>query len=149
MQPAKTPVVRQRFVPRIDDRAVELHPLVDVVDDVIGALRELEVDGLAAIWLLEIEGETIGDPAPASAPIRMVIKGDGLCASIAAASVLAKVERDALMRAAHVEHPEYGWDGNKGYGAQEHLDAIRELGPTAWHRVSWKLPATSTCQVPT
>ena len=102
-----------------------------------------------ALTLLEIEGETIGDPAPASAPIRMVIKGDGLCASIAAASVLAKVERDALMRAAHVEHPEYGWDGNKGYGAQEHLDAIRELGPTAWHRVSWKLPATSTCQVPT
>ena len=63
--------------------------------------------------------------------------------SIAAASVLAKVERDAVMRAAHDEHPQYGWVGNKGYGAAEHLDALRRLGPTPLHRVSWKLPARS------
>jgi ribonuclease HII len=89
-----------------------------------------------------------GDPEPASAPVTMVIKGDTLCASIAAASVLAKVERDALMRAAHEEHPHYGWDGNKGYGAAGHLEALRELGPSPLHRVSWKLPATSECKVP-
>lgn len=88
------------------------------------------------------------DPPAVSAPVTMVIKGDGLCASIAAASVLAKVERDAMMRAAHVDHPHYGWDGNKGYGAAEHLDAIRERGPSPLHRVSWKLPATSACRVP-
>lgn len=73
-------------------------------------------------------------------PVTMVIGGDNLCASIAAGSVLAKVERDALMRKAHVEHPHYGWDGNKGYGAEGHLDALRRLGPTAMHRRSWKLP---------
>ncbi len=81
-----------------------------------------------------------GDPAPASAPVTMVVKGDGLCASIAAASVLAKVERDAIMREAHASHPAYGWDGNKGYGATGHLEALRRLGPTPLHRVSWKLP---------
>jgi len=73
-------------------------------------------------------------------PVTMVVGGDALCASIAAGSVLAKVARDAQMRAAHAAHPEYGWAGNKGYGAPEHLDAIRLLGPTSLHRVSWRLP---------
>ncbi|HEX7589423.1 MAG TPA: ribonuclease HII [Demequinaceae bacterium] len=76
-------------------------------------------------------------------PVTMVVGGDALCASVAAGSVLAKVARDAQMRAAHDGHPEYGWVGNKGYGAPEHLDAIRRLGPTPLHRVSWKLPARS------
>ncbi len=83
--------------------------------------------------------DATGDEA-ITPPVTMVVKGDGLCASIAAASVIAKVERDGLMRAAHVEHPHFGWDGNKGYGAAAHLDAIREHGPSEWHRVSWKLP---------
>lgn len=79
-----------------------------------------------------------GGEAP---PVTMVVKGDGLCASIAAASVIAKVERDSIMTAAHFEQPQFGWDGNKGYGAAAHLDAIREHGPSPLHRVSWKLPA--------
>ena len=54
--------------------------------------------------------------------------------------MVAKVERDALMREAHAAHPHYGWDGNKGYGAAGHLEALREHGPTPLHRVSWKLP---------
>ncbi|WP_236685727.1 ribonuclease HII [Demequina oxidasica] len=82
-------------------------------------------------------GEAEASPLP---PVTMVIKGDNLCASIAAGSVIAKVERDGLMAAAHEQHPEYGWDGNKGYGAEGHLDAIRKLGATDHHRRSWKLP---------
>ncbi|WP_061960448.1 ribonuclease HII [Demequina flava] len=74
-------------------------------------------------------------------PVTMVIKGDDRCASIAAASIGAKVERDAIMVAAHEQHPQYGWDGNKGYGAAGHLDAIRRLGPSDLHRRSWSLPA--------
>ncbi|WP_284328919.1 ribonuclease HII [Demequina litorisediminis] len=70
----------------------------------------------------------------------MVIKGDDACASIAAGSVLAKVERDAIMVAAHEAHPHFGWAGNKGYGAAVHLDAIREHGPSDLHRRSWALP---------
>lgn len=95
-------------------------------------------------WLTPPPVTLFDQPAPASAgvpvpPVTMVIKGDGLCASIAAGSVIAKVERDAIMTAAHRDHPEYGWDGNKGYGAASHLDAIRALGPTPLHRRSWRL----------
>ena len=71
----------------------------------------------------------------------MRVKADQDCASVAAASVIAKVERDALMSRLHTEHPEYGWDGNKGYGAAVHTGAIREHGVTAYHRTSWNIGA--------
>ena len=119
------------------------------------ALSELAADGVVADavlldgthdWLsappLDLFADVSADLDP-SPPVTMVVKGDGLCASIAAASVIAKVERDALMRAAHEDHPAYGWAGNKGYGAAGHLEAIRSQGPTSWHRVSWKLPEAS------
>ncbi|WNM23431.1 ribonuclease HII [Demequina capsici] len=79
--------------------------------------------------------------APAVPPVTMVVKGDGRCASIAAGSVLAKVERDALMTDADSAHPDYGWERNKGYGAPVHLEALRALGPSPLHRLSWSLPA--------
>lgn len=85
-----------------------------------------------------------GEALAACPPVTMVIGGDNLCASIAAGSVLAKVERDAMMVAAHDDHPEYGWRGNKGYGAAAHLEALRTLGPTPLHRRSWKLPPLRT-----
>ena len=101
---------------------------------------------------LDLDG-TAPEPAPAPdavAPpaVRMRIKADRTCASVAAASVLAKCERDALMVGLAAEHPAYGWAENKGYGAPEHLAALRELGPSPVHRCSWRLPlalpATST-----
>lgn len=67
------------------------------------------------------------------------IKADQDCASVAAASVIAKVERDALMTRLHTEFPHYGWDSNKGYGAAVHTDAIRTHGVTVHHRTSWNL----------
>jgi ribonuclease HII len=63
-----------------------------------------------------------------------IIGGDDKCLSIAAASILAKVTRDRFMRRLAGEHPGYGWETNVGYGTVEHLDALRRLGPTAWHR---------------
>jgi len=83
------------------------------------------------------EADAATSPLP---PVSMVIKGDNLCVTIAAGSVLAKVERDAIMERLHEDHPEYGWAGNKGYGAEEHLAAIRTHGTTDQHRRSWKLP---------
>lgn len=74
-------------------------------------------------------------------PVTMVVGGDALCVSIAAASVLAKVARDAVMVEAHTLHPEFEWASNKGYGAEVHLDALRRLGPSPLHRVSWALPS--------
>ena len=68
------------------------------------------------------------------------VKADMTCASVAAASVLAKVERDAMMRAAHAEDPRFDWAGNKGYAAPLHIAALAEHGPTALHRRSWRLP---------
>jgi ribonuclease HII len=72
---------------------------------------------------------------------RAVVRGDGVCASIAAASVLAKVSRDRVMVDLDERYPAYGWRRNKGYGAPEHLDALRRLGPSELHRVTWRLPA--------
>ncbi len=93
-------------------------------------------------WLTPPAADLFSDDAVVAdiAPVTMVIKGDSLCASIAAASVMAKVERDHMMRQAHLAHPAYGWDGNKGYGAAGHLDALRQYGPSPLHRISWKLP---------
>lgn len=76
---------------------------------------------------------------PAGA-VRTLIKGDLRCAAVAAASVLAKTERDAIMRERAALHPEYCWADNKGYSAPEHLAALAGLGPCPQHRRSWRLP---------
>ncbi len=70
-------------------------------------------------------------------PARAIIGGDGLEPCISAASIVAKEWRDRLMIAAAREHPQYGWDRNKGYGTAEHLAALREYGPTPLHRQSF------------
>lgn len=75
-------------------------------------------------------------------PVTTLVKADLRCSSVAAASVLAKVERDALMVEAAVEHPRYGWAENKGYAAPEHVAALAEHGPCVLHRRSWNLPGT-------
>ncbi len=68
---------------------------------------------------------------------RTVVGGDALCASIAAASVVAKVYRDAKMRALDAEFPGYGLARHKGYGTPEHLEALERLGATQEHRRSF------------
>src|SRR5512133_3903137 len=67
-------------------------------------------------------------------PQQGIIKGDAKSLSIAAASVVAKVTRDALMVEAEARYPGYGFARHKGYGAPEHLDALRRLGPCEIHR---------------
>ena len=69
--------------------------------------------------------------------VRTRVGADRSCASVAAASVRAKVDRDAIMRAAHEAHPNYGWDRNKGYGAPAHYAGIAAHGLTELHRSSW------------
>lgn len=66
-----------------------------------------------------------------------VVKGDGKCASIAAASIVAKVERDALMCEYAKEYPEYGFDSHKGYASASHIEAIKKYGLSPVHRVSF------------
>jgi len=67
-----------------------------------------------------------------------IIKGDALCLSIAAASIVAKVTRDRIMVDLAQQHPGYGWDANAGYPTKAHLDALQNLGVTPWHRRSFK-----------
>ena len=66
-----------------------------------------------------------------------LVTGDGRLACIAAASITAKVARDGIMTALAAEHPEYGWESNKGYGTAAHITAIRKFGPTDIHRMSF------------
>ena len=67
-------------------------------------------------------------------PVRTIVKGDSLSASIAAASILAKVTRDRLMEQLDAQYPQYGFAVHKGYGTRRHYAALREYGPCEIHR---------------
>ena len=75
----------------------------------------------------------------------LVIKGDGRSASIAAASIIAKVARDRAMTALARECPGYGWETNAGYGTAHHRAALERLGPTVHHRRSFA-PVAAACE---
>ncbi len=68
---------------------------------------------------------------------RCIVKGDALCADIAAASILAKVTRDRYMTQMAERYPEYGFERHKGYGTKQHYEAIRACGPSPIHRMSF------------
>ena len=70
-------------------------------------------------------------------PTETVVKGDGKCADIAAASILAKVSRDRYMLEMAEKYPEYGFEKHKGYGTKAHYTALREFGPSPIHRPSF------------
>lgn len=73
-----------------------------------------------------------------------IVKGDGISLSIAAASVIAKVTRDRVMKGLDVEFPEYGFARHQGYGTKEHLEALRVHGPCLHHRRSFQPVAQLT-----
>ncbi len=70
-------------------------------------------------------------------PQKNIIKGDSKSASIAAASILAKVERDEFMKKISIQYPYYHWEKNKGYLSKEHIEAIKKYGITKYHRKSF------------
>lgn len=71
-------------------------------------------------------------------PARPLVKGDALSLSISAASIIAKVTRDRIMRDLALAHPAYGWERNKGYGTREHSEALLRFGVTSHHRQSFR-----------
>lgn len=101
--------------------------------------RALPASGEVADVTRLVDGFSLGDAAP---EYLRLVKGDTLSAAVAAASVVAKVTRDDLMREAAAIHPGYGFEGHKGYGSAAHRDAIAELGPCPIHRLSFRLIAT-------
>jgi ribonuclease HII len=156
-----TPQARRDLVPRIQRWAVAYsvgHASPQEIDDVgiIAALRLAGRRALAQLsqqpdailldgshdWLSSPEQPSLfateGDPL--GAPVTTKVKADLVCASVAAASVLAKVERDDVMVGLSQAYPHYGWHENKGYASPEHLAAIRMHGTCEQHRRSWRLP---------
>jgi ribonuclease HII len=103
------------------------------------ALGQLKVIGLNrrnTVLLLDGKHNWLA-PVANGVPVVTEIKADQTAVSVASASVLAKVYRDGLMRQAHETYDAYGFAGNKGYSAPDHIAALRTLGPSPIHRVSW------------
>ena len=75
-----------------------------------------------------------GRSAAVTTPHRMIVKGDSLSASIAAASILAKVSRDRYMKEIAAQYPQYEFDRHKGYGTKRHYELLRRYGPSPIHR---------------
>lgn len=104
------------------------------------ALIELHELGVAiheSVVLLDGKHDYL-TPALTKPPrVHLRVKADRDCASVAAASVIAKVHRDRLMIEADDELPGYAWRGNKGYGSTEHYAGLDVLGPSALHRHTW------------
>ena len=154
-------ILNRRRVPKGIDDSKKLGPVararlcaeiraVAVVG--VGMASVEEIDALNILWATMLAMERAVDAlgvVPAMVlvdgnrcprwqrPSVAVISGDALCLSIAAASIVAKHERDQLMEAHDAEHPGYGWSSNKGYGSPAHLEALRRLGPTPLHRRSF------------
>jgi ribonuclease HII len=106
------------------------------------ALAELQAT--ARVDFALVDGNCAVDVTGLGCGQRTVVSGDARSVSIAAASVVAKVHRDALLRQMDTEFPGYGLARHKGYGTPEHLAALRRLGPTSEHRLSFA-PVRAVC----
>lgn len=97
-----------------------------------------------ALVLLDGNHDYVSAMHPHPLRVRPVVKADRDCASVSAASVIAKVARDTHMTELHTDHPRYQWDRNKGYASMEHREAIRSLGLSPHHRSSWAIADAPT-----
>lgn len=139
------PEARERIAARIKEVAlawtVQYIEPADI--DACGMTASLVTAFRRAIACIEATGIVPDMVLLDGNPLRMdkrevnVIKGDGRCASIAAASIVAKVERDALMCRYAQEYPEYGFESCKGYASASHIEAIKKYGLTPIHRASF------------
>ena len=140
-----TPVKRERLAAEIKDKALNWSIAGASVEE-IDRLNILEASRLAmkrAVDLLVLKPDIClvdGYPIPGwERKNQGIIKGDACCFSIAAASILAKVHRDELMRELNEEYPVYGFDRHKGYATEFHRNAIKENGLSPAHRKTFKL----------
>jgi ribonuclease HII len=101
------------------------------------ALAERGAPVSEAVVLLDGNWDYVNPALLEPVTVQTRIKADRDCASVAAASVIAKVHRDRLMIDRHAVEPRYAWADNKGYGSTEHMAAIAEHGPSDFHRRTW------------
>ncbi|WP_217924642.1 ribonuclease HII [Miltoncostaea oceani] len=131
---------------RIADRVVVLHACAATIDarglhrtNVSLMIRALALGGEDVDARL-VDGFALGPSAPEH---RRLVRGDSLSASIACASVIAKVSRDRVMEALSRRHPGYGFEIHAGYPTRAHTQALADLGPSTAHRLSFKGVAQS------
>lgn len=137
-----TPARREKVAARVRSVALAVGTChVRPADiDAWGMARALREAMAGAIQDAGVEPDCVlidGNPVHVHPRERCVVKGDATLAAVAAASVVAKVTRDALMRELDAAYPDYAFARNKGYGSAEHVAAIRRLGLTPVHRVSF------------
>ncbi|WP_337003151.1 MULTISPECIES: ribonuclease HII [unclassified Microbacterium] len=108
------------------------------------AVAETGVAMDGAMVLLDGNHDYVSRVHPVPLRVRPVVKADRDCASVSAASVIAKVARDGYMAELHDAHPAYQWNRNKGYASPEHSDAIRSNGLSSFHRASWAIADAPT-----
>jgi ribonuclease HII len=136
-------VKRERLAPQIEAQAVAYAVEFVEVDEIDHVnILQATLNGMRrAVENLDPgPGRALidGNRAPElSCEVETIIGGDGLVASISAASVLAKVYRDRLMMSMHELYPEYGFDRHKGYPTALHLERLKQLGPCDIHRKSF------------
>jgi len=111
------------LIDRINILQATRHAMLTAVSQLLPQPDYILIDGIS----------TIDSPLPQ----KTIKKGDSLSLSIAAASIIAKVTRDRLMRELDKIHPGYGFSGHKGYGSALHMEAIRRLGPSPVHRLTF------------
>ncbi|HUD72580.1 MAG TPA: ribonuclease HII [Dongiaceae bacterium] len=138
------PSRREALAGIIEERAVAVaFGIADVAEiDARNILRATELAMRRAVEALAVTPEyllvdAIAIPGTAI-PQQGIVHGDRLCATIAAASIVAKVRRDALMRRLHADWPAYRFDANKGYGTKAHLEALARHGATPLHRSTFR-----------
>ena len=111
------------LIDRINILQATRHAMLMAVSQLVPQPDFILIDGISTI--------------EAPIPQKTIKKGDSLSLSIAAASIIAKVTRDRLMRELDALHPGYGFSSHKGYGSALHMEAIRRLGPSPVHRLTF------------
>lgn len=141
---AVTPLVRQQLYVEIKNTAISYATATASWKeiDTMGILDATKLAMRRAILKLDPAPDFfLSDAVPLNVmdiPQMAIVKGDATVFSIAAASILAKVERDQLMVQYHRKYPQYGFNEHVGYGTEIHLKAIKEHGPCPIHRMSFK-----------
>ena len=139
---SKKPTDKQRRVLRTEIMSVDevLFSIVEISVSEIEKINILRATHLAmkkTVQKLQCADFALIDGLPVPQfpiPSKAIVKGDSKSASIAAASILAKVYRDELMEKYAVKYPQYGFDKNKGYGTSAHMTALKKYGPCPIHR---------------
>jgi ribonuclease HII len=116
----------------VSHRYIDCHNILQATRE---AMRQAVAQLTCVPDLVLVDGVT---PFPAALPQRTLVRGDARCASIAAASIVAKVTRDRLMVTYAKRYPAYGFERHKGYPTREHYQCLRAHGPCAIHRLTFR-----------